>query len=346
MSDQTINGLLAVILGTGLAALLVIPVAALQYRRRGRLSVSDLLVLLAGAVYGLALWTYTLLPLPAEGFTCVGRQTDPLATIRAIRPTEGGWASLVRDAAFLQVALNAALFVPLGYFVRRVLGHGVVVATCLGFTVSLLIEVTQTTGIFGVYRCAYRLFDVDDLLVNTLGATAGSVIALLLVREHDGPRALPTALTTGRRWMGMACDVLFVIVLGAVVAVGYRAWGLYLAEMEVSDLDVTLQAALQWGVPGAIETIAVLGFGRTVGEWVVSIRAVPRRPGALIVSRIAKLASGVGVFLALGWATPAWTTPALLAFAALSLLAAWRTKQHRGLTGVISGSDLEVVRSV
>src|SRR5690606_36328498 len=113
---------------------------------------------------------------------------------------------------FLQVALNFALFLPLGYYVRRVLGRGFIVATLVGFRVSLMIEVTQGSGLWFLYRCAYRVFDVDDLLVNTLGATVGSVLAVVLVRRRaDSGRSLPSALTLGRRWMEMLCDGFFVV---------------------------------------------------------------------------------------------------------------------------------------
>ncbi len=85
-----------------------------------------------------------------------------------------GAVALLRDPAFLQVALNVLLFVPLGVLVRLILKRGVVVATALGLAVSLLIETTQLTGVWHLYDCAYRLFDVDDLVVNTLGALVGS----------------------------------------------------------------------------------------------------------------------------------------------------------------------------
>ncbi|NHA00935.1 hypothetical protein G5V59_16230 [Nocardioides sp. W3-2-3] len=201
--------------------------AAVQYRRDGRLGPRDLMVLLSGAIYGLALWTYTLLPMPVDGdYTCVGRQTTPFGTIGEIAwrdaGTREGLAALARDPAFLQVALNVLLFVPLGYFVRRVLRRGVLVATVLGLGTSLLIETTQATGVWHLYSCAYRLLDVDDLILNTLGATVGSLAAAVVVRRKRPEVVWPTSLTAGRRLVGMVCDVLFVLLLGSALAVTYR----------------------------------------------------------------------------------------------------------------------------
>jgi len=344
MSDQAANALIATGLGTVVAIVLLIPVAAYEYRRDGKLGPGDLAVLLSGAVYGLALWTYTLLPMPAgDSYHCAGRQTEPFETIRSIgfRDTDG-LIGLVHDPAFLQVALNVLLFVPLGFFVRKVLGRGVVVATVLGFGISLLIEATQTTGVWHLFDCAYRLFDVDDLIVNTVGATAGSLLAALVVRRRRGEVVLPTSITYGRRLVGMVCDVLFVVLLGAAVVVAYKGAFHYGLASSYSDIDDRVQTWLQWGVPAAIEAVLVLGAGRTFGELTVSVRAVARRRSLTPLSRLVKLAVGVGPFLALGVLTPAWSTWALLGYLVATALAALPTREHRGLSHLAGGMDLEV----
>ncbi len=51
-----------------------------------------------------------------------------------------------------------------------------------GLAASLLIEVSQLTGLFGIYPYAYRCCDVDDVITNTLGAALGWVCAWLLGR--------------------------------------------------------------------------------------------------------------------------------------------------------------------
>lgn len=348
MSDQVMNGVIATALGSVVAVVLLLPVAAVEYRRDGRLGPRDLLTLLAVAVYALALWTYTLLPMPVDGdFACVGRQTTPFDTIGAIAWGDAGsrvgLSALVRDPAFLQVALNVLLFVPLGYFVRRILRRGVVVATVLGFAVSLLIETTQTTGVWGLYDCAYRLLDVDDLILNTLGATVGSLVAAIFIRRTRPEVVWPTSITFGRRMIGMVCDVLFVVLTGAALVVAYRAFQLYVVGVELEDLRAQPQRLLQWGVPALVEAAAVLLGGRTVGEWAVSIRAVARRRPALL-GRVLKLLTGVGPLIALMATPQAWSGPALLLFGIVSVAAAAGGREHRGLSHTVAGMDLEIVQ--
>jgi glycopeptide antibiotics resistance protein len=45
------------------------------------------------------------------------------------------------------------------------------------FLLSLIIESAQLTGLFFIYPGSYRLFDVDDLITNTLGGFLGTVLA-------------------------------------------------------------------------------------------------------------------------------------------------------------------------
>lgn len=339
MSDQASNALIAVALGSVVALVLLVPVAAYQYRLDGRLQPSDLAILLSGAVYGLALWTYTLLPVPPEGtYRCQGRQLDPLGSIGAI--DLGAPAALLRDPAFLQVALNVLLFVPLGYYVRQVLRRGVVVATLLGLATSLLIETTQLTGVWSVYDCAYRLFDVDDLTVNTLGAVGGSLLSAVVVRRRVAAVPLPSSITWGRRLVGMLSDVLFLVLVGAAAALAYRAWCVW----GPGTFDADVQALLQVGVPGAVEVLSVLLVGRTVGEHVVSVRAVARRPRLVVPSRLVKLATGIGPLLVLTQLGTTVAAISLPAYALVTVAASWRSVGHRGLSHRLAGMDLVIAR--
>ena len=80
--------------------------------------------------------------------------------------------------AVLQLGLNILLFVPLGALLHDRGRHATLTATAAGFALSLLIELTQLTGVWFVYPCAYRHFDVDDIIFNTIGAALGAALAI------------------------------------------------------------------------------------------------------------------------------------------------------------------------
>lgn len=61
-------------------------------------------------------------------------------------------------------------------------------ALLLGFGLSLMLEVTQLTGIWGIYPCAYRQFNVDDLIMNALGVLVGAALRRRWDRSRGGRR--------------------------------------------------------------------------------------------------------------------------------------------------------------
>ncbi len=76
---------------------------------------------------------------------------------------------LLKESAFLQVAFNVLLTVPFGVYLRYYFRRSFLQTVCISFCLSLFFELTQVTGLYGIYNCAYRLFDIDDLFLNTLG---------------------------------------------------------------------------------------------------------------------------------------------------------------------------------
>lgn len=343
MGNVETNAWLAVVLGAAAAVVLFVPVVAVTYRRSGAFSLGDLVRSVAVPIYACALATYTLLPLPdRDDVRCTGRQTEPLAFVGDIeRAWQGSITALVVNPVFGQVALNVLLFVPLGWFVRTVLSRGVVVATVLGFAVSLLIETTQLTGLWGIYDCAYRVFDVDDLVVNTGGAVLGALMArALLGRRRPAAERPVHPPTAGRRLLSLACDGVAVVLLGAGAVVLLRAWHVYGLGHPVSTVDLDLQRALQYGVPATVQALFVFVGGRSLGEWVTEIDTHGGR-GPRWVALSTKYVLGAGGFVALVAAPQPWGGWALLAFAVLSVGSAF-TRDHRGLANTVAGLSVHV----
>ena len=340
MGDQATNALVAIALGSVLAVLLLIPTAAVQYRLDGRLGPLDLAILVTSAVYALAIWTYTLLPMPVDGtFACKGSQLRVLGSLGLVHvPDSGGPLALLREPAFLQVVLNVLLFVPLGYFVRVILHRGVVVATALGLGLSLLVELTQRTGVWHLYDCAYRLFDVDDLLANTAGALLGTAVApvlLLLGRPGADPdRDDARPVTVRRRAFGMACDLLAILLTGGGLS-SVVSIGLAVAERDpASGVGVALLAAAPLVAPAA-QLVLVLTTGRTLGEIVTRLRPEPRPSAG---QRLVRWALGSG-----GWAlasalssTSAVAAAVAVVLAVGAVVGVWATRDRRGFANAVA----------
>lgn len=149
-------------------------------------------------------------------------------------PASNGLVGALRDPALTQVLLNVALFVPFGMLVRHLGKRSVLGTTLLGAAVTLLVETTQGTGIWFLYPCPYRLFDVDDLLANTSGALLGALLAPMLrlvpgQRVSHADPSLARPVTAARRLLGAVCDLLLINLTGVLLGTAYRI-GIFIAH--------------------------------------------------------------------------------------------------------------------
>ncbi|WP_105567200.1 VanZ family protein [Microbacterium halophytorum] len=349
MNSQVTAGVLAVALGTMIGVLLFVPFVAIQYRRHGRLTLRQLVLWSAFLVYGVALWTYTLLPLPASGdFACRPAQTTPLSFLFDIRDyPHSSVGALLHNPAVMQVALNVLLFVPLGFFIRMIWRRGVVVSTLVGFAISLAIECTQGTGVWGLYPCAYRLFDVDDLLANTAGAFAGGVLSIALkgrvarLGEAQLDAVGPTPVTFWRRSVGMLCDALAFWLLAAVAGIVLQCFRVIVLGRELSSESGTVEVVAEIVPLVAFGVLAVV-TGRTLGDMAVQITW---RGGVrpLQLRGLLRFVGGIG-----GWQALAAFTPGLDSlFLLVTIIALIATPRRGGLPGLVSGNAVPVdVRAV
>ncbi|WP_435245490.1 VanZ family protein [Streptomyces sp. NRRL F-5630] len=219
-----------------LALLLFLPTAVVLYRRHGTMPQWRVLSLLGFLYYAITALCLTLVPLPTRTadmckrfvavahpqwvpgntFSDIWKEAHHKVTLNAL---------VLHNPAVSGAVLNLALLLPLGVFVRCHLRRGVTAAIAAGFGASLFFEVTQGTALWGTYPCPYRLFDVDDLLLNTAGALLGWYLARPLARllptgeTPDDATLARRPITLGRRLVALLVDLIgvsTVTVLGAV----------------------------------------------------------------------------------------------------------------------------------
>ncbi|MDQ7876797.1 VanZ family protein [Microbacterium sp. QXD-8] len=340
MEDRIILAVLAITLGVVVGVLVFVPFVALSFRRRGGFGVGRFLLWGAALVAVMAIWTYTLLPLPdPDAIRCAGVNVDVTALaadVRGALARRGGEAAT--DPAVAQLLLNVLLFVPLGFFIRVLGDRGVITALVVGFALSAFVEVTQLTGVWGLYPCAYRVFDVDDLLTNTLGAVLGSLLALAVPRRLRGSPRLPDAdepqpVTRGRRLLGMVCDGLAAWLLSLSVVVVVQLT-LYLLGAEAAVQDGSAASLVGSAAPIAVWLVVTLATGATVGDHAVQLRFAGG-PLPVGLARVLRFLGGIGGWLLLTALPGAWTFVAAV-FAGVSVVLVVTTG-GRGLPGLVSG---------
>lgn len=163
-------------------------------------------------LYVAGLLIFTLLPLPSDPVAACAAiihwdNFTPFGSFVAVADQFRDGESLRGTLYALSILLNIVLFVPLGalaettWRIRRMrrapegapadgsrlarsIPHRRVLAwVAIGCVVSCLIELTQYTGLFGVVPCTYRVVDIDDVIMNTLGTYAGVRLLPFMARN-------------------------------------------------------------------------------------------------------------------------------------------------------------------
>jgi glycopeptide antibiotics resistance protein len=207
----------------------LLPVAVIGYRRRGRAGGWTTLVVYGFLFYLLAATMQTIVPLPSDPDRyCATRtyastpQLRPFYFIEVVqRRAHGQWSlgAMLHNPALWTTALNVVLLLPLGFFLRYLARTRLLAATAIGLGVSLLFELTQLTGLWFIYPCAYRLFSVDDLILNTAGVAIGWLIAGPLGRllptldPARERRRYASKVTASRRLFALLADAVGLAVL-------------------------------------------------------------------------------------------------------------------------------------
>ncbi|MCH4170021.1 MAG: VanZ family protein [Lactobacillus sp.] len=182
---------MAILIFPFLALLISLPIFAYAYHKNGAFSKFRGLVIYTFIFYLLAAYFLVILPLPSRDYvaqlTTPRYNLHPLIFIQQFIATNT-WHPLnihtyrqgLLEPAIIQPLFNIVLTLPFGVYLRY-FGRSWKRVLIYTFCLSLFFELTQLSGLYGIYPRPYRLFDVDDLLLNTLGGLVGYVIAPIIL---------------------------------------------------------------------------------------------------------------------------------------------------------------------
>lgn len=254
------------------ALLFTLPFLIVQYRRHGYVNKVRAFVLYLFLLYLMNAVFLVMLPLPssrhnpplsggAMQLVPFNFIQDILRETSVVKSEPSTYWRLLKERAFLQVAFNVLLTVPFGMLIRYYFRLGPLRSLLLSFLLSLFFEVTQLTGIYGFYEHAYRVFDVDDLMTNTLGGMIGFLAAEwlsgLLPRIENLDRDVDLSLKRVS-YTRRAIALMFDYVICGVLIVLFSLLHLPGAYFAVTGLYFMV--------------LPYLTGGCTFGKWLVRIR--------------------------------------------------------------------------
>lgn len=294
------------------ALLLALPYALYQYRRFGAISIWKTFVVFTFILYCMCAISLIVFPLPKDPSQIVEiaqtPQLQPFHFVEQIRETtdfswadRSTWGPTLKARAAYEAYFNVLLTVPLGAYLCYLFRCRWWMALLIGMATTLLFETSQLTGLFGIYDHPYRLFDVDDLILNTTGTMLGFWLMIPLawalpsmdeVNEQARERGSSRVSLT-RRVLAAVVDlavlaVLFVLawimfsptdaqIAKALAVDPSRAGAKTLAFRFIGGLfaDPMTALLLALGIGAVLfAVIPMASKGRTIGKALVGIRIV------------------------------------------------------------------------
>ncbi len=223
-----------------------------------------------------------ILPLPAKELVAhytssqaqleLGRFIKDILVSTSIKWNElGSYLSFFKSPTVYTVLFNLVLTMPFGVYLRYYYKKKWYHVLFLTFFLSLFFELTQLSGLYGIYPRSYRLFDVDDLLINTIGGMIGFLIAPLIMhflpsREHLDEKAFTKGQTVSLTRRGFAYFIDFVFMMSVTGLCAY-----FIPQFEETGFlfGYYLISA------GVLFLLFPLLFeGRTIGKIVLKLRLV------------------------------------------------------------------------
>ena len=271
----------AAILFPILAVLFTIPYIAWNYHKYGSVLSLRILIVYSFILYMLCAYCLVILPLPTgeAAANLSGHQVQlvPLTFLGdiaresdAVLSQPRTWLTVFNSNAFLTTLFNLFLTMPFGMYLRYYFRCGWKRTLVYSLLLSLFFELTQLSGLYFIYSGSYRLFDVDDLIVNTCGSMIGFVLARIAMRFLPSREELDReSFVRGRRVSLLRRIVAFIydeIAYAVLFIVVFLIWTANFGTMSVWVY------ALIWLAYFALCPIVLRG--QTIGHRLTKLRIV------------------------------------------------------------------------
>ena len=161
-----------------------------QYHKYGSINCFRTIIIYSFILYIISAYFLVILPLPsleyAKTISMPAYNLKPFNfVLEIIKNTNLSFSDFttyfptLKYASTYEAIFNIFLTIPFGvylhYYFKCSLGKTIFYSFCL----SLFFELTQLSGLYFIYPHSYRVFDIDDLILNTFGGFLGYFLGSL-----------------------------------------------------------------------------------------------------------------------------------------------------------------------
>ena len=263
-----------------LAFIITIPYLIYEYRKFGSILLLRTILVYSFVLYLLTSYFLVILPLPPRSL--VAHYTSPkmqlhlgqflidiFSTTSIVWNQPATYLQFFKTSTVYTVLFNLFLTMPFGIYLRYYYQKKWYQVLLYSFCLSLFFEWTQLSGLYGIYPRSYRLFDVDDLLVNTIGGFLGFLVTPFFSRWLPSRDAMDSkAFQKGkkvslfRRIFAYFIDFQILLLLVGIFALLFPSF----ATIDSLFLFYLI------GVVFLFLLLPILFEGKTIGKWILRLR--------------------------------------------------------------------------
>lgn len=176
-----------------IAFFISIPFVLIEYHKFGSISFLKTLIIYSFVLYLMCAYFLVIMPLPK--ISEVAKLTIPrvqlipfkfiydfISNTSLVITNIHTYLKALKESYFYVPVYNIFLTLPFGIYLRYYFKCGFKKTILYTFLLSLFFELTQLSGLYFIYPRGYRLFDVDDLLLNTLGGIVGYLVSFPIIK--------------------------------------------------------------------------------------------------------------------------------------------------------------------
>lgn len=209
-----------------IAIVFTIPYLIYNYKKYGSIWSLRIWIIYSFILYLICTYCLIVLPLPTpeKAQTLNGYHTqlipfnfiaDIISRSHVQVSNPKSYLTVINNWAFLTTIFNIFMTLPFGFYLKYYFRNNLKQVILKTFLLSLFFELTQLSGLYFIYRGNYRLFDVDDLITNTIGGIFGFLLAttlsrILPTREEIDEKSLDRSkkISLLRRLVAMGFDII------------------------------------------------------------------------------------------------------------------------------------------
>jgi len=268
-----------------IALIFSIPYLIYNYKKYGSILSLRIWIIYSFILYLLCVYCLIILPLPspekAQTLTGYHLQLNPFNFIfDIIKNTKINLGhpktllTFINNWGFLTTVFNIFMTLPFGFYLRYYFQNRLKQIIVKTFLLSLFFELTQLSGLYFIYSGNYRLFDVDDLITNTLGGVFGFLLANLLanflptraeIDQKSFDRSKKISLL--RRLIALTFDSIASILFIAIVSIPL---------LKILNLPDTIPVILLTVII-FLTLFSTITHGQTPGFFMTNLKVTPNK---------------------------------------------------------------------